>query len=412
LAGIPTFDWSMSDEELHDLVVKAGTREAAAAQIGCARTTLAHQLNKRGILAENTARLAAARRPAGSGPADPAAEVSREEILTAEVKELRSKLNKARKLDVAQERVLLAVERAIENANVTLLSAPRPPAPAKSDAHHRQAAVLSDWHGGEVVLPAEVGGLNEFNWTILEQRVEEIGDSLLGFKRVRPPLTGLDLWFLGDMVSGNIHDELSQTNEFPVAEQSVKAGQLMATLVSRLAPHYPELHCVGIPGNHARTQKPHASKRVFDSWDWTAYQFAAAATGHHKNVTWDIPPAGTVVRTVAGMNFLLWHGDGVRSSMPGVPAGGVARRTNELRKQYAEIGIKLDGLVCGHFHSANMWAGNVFVNGSLIGTNEFGAKNFGGGERPKQLLLTIDAKRRRLTDVAFLTPSAGVPAAV
>jgi hypothetical protein len=231
-------------------------------------------------------------------------------------------------------------------------------------------------------------------------------NALLSFKQVRPELTGLDLWMLGDMVSGDIHEELTATNQFPVAEQAVKTGKLLGEFVARLAPHYPDLHISAISGNHARTKKPHASKQVFDSWDWTAYQLAEGLTSAAGNVTWDIPRAGTIVREIAGLKFLLFHGDGIRSSMPGVPAGGVTRRTNELRKQYAQQGIHLDGFACGHFHSANMWAGNVFINGSLIGTNEFGLKNFGGGEAPKQILLTFDERKHRITDVGFITPLA------
>lgn len=328
---------------------------------------------------------------------------TREEMLADENTRLKAALRKDRKHDVSQERVLLAIEEALGGLtlpHVDLLDVPTPSSVAK----HRQAVVLSDWHGGEVVDPAQVGGLNEFNWEVLERRVNDTAKALLSFKAVRPELLGLDLWILGDMVSGDIHEELTATNQFPIAEQAVECGKLLARFVAQIAPHYPELHISCVSGNHARTKKPHASKNVFDSWDWTAYQLAAGLTSGLSNVTWDIPRAGTMVRRIAGMNFLLWHGDGVRSSMPGVPAGGVTRRTNELRKQYAERGIHLDGFACGHFHSANMWAGNVFINGSLIGTNEFGLKNFGGGEAPKQLLLTFNEAKSRITDVSFITP--------
>lgn len=329
--------------------------------------------------------------------------VSREEILEAQLRDLRQAVTKDRRSDVQDERVMRAIEQALAEAPLPRLR-PFEVAPPAPGARHRQAVLLSDWHSGEVVDPVQVGGLNEFNWAILERRVDDVRDALLSFKGVRPELTGLDLWFLGDMVSGDIHEELSVTNEFPVAEQSVKVGVLMAELVTSLAPHYPELRITCVSGNHARTKKPHASKNVFDSWDWVAYQHAMALTSKLETVTWHIPRAGMTVTTIAGMNWLLWHGDGVRSSMPGVPAGGVTRRANEFRKQYAMQGQPLDGLACGHFHSANMWAGNVFINGSLIGTNEHGLKNYGGGEAPKQLLLTFDERKSRITDVSFITP--------
>ncbi len=365
----------------------------AAATVGVGEATVRRYRAAHGVKAT---------RHVTAKPNPTATEVSREELLEAEVKELRAANRKSRSMDVAQQRVLQAIEEALVDSPITRYVYEPKDSPHKDPtAHHRQAVLLSDWHGGEVVRSGEVGGLNEFDWEILEARVDRIAEALLSIKRVRPALTGLDVWFLGDMVSGNIHDELAQTNQFPVAKQSVKVGQLMASLVARLAPHYADLHCIGISGNHARTQKPHASKSVYDSWDWTAYQLSAAMTGQIDNVTWNIPEAGMVVRKIAGRNVLLFHGDGIKSSMPGVPWGGVMRRTNELRKQYAEIDIKLDYFALGHFHQCCVVPG-IFMNGSVIGTNEYGVKNFGGGESPKQLLLTWDEKRGRLTDDSHL----------
>lgn len=367
---------------------------AAASQIGVSENTVRRWRRANGI------KVAAGRTPVGKVPEG---EVSRVELLEAEVKELRKRARQERTTTVAQRRILNAIETELARADLKIVT-PKFSygSERRGDVHHRQAVVLSDWHGGEIVRLAETGGLNEFNFAILQARVEQIERALLAFKRVRPPLTGLDIWWLGDMVSGNIHDEIAQTNEFPVAQQSVKVGQLMAELVARLAPHYPDIWCGCVPGNHGRTQKPHASKRVFDSWDWTAYNLAAGLTGQIANVVWEIPEAGTIVREIAGRKILLFHGDGIKSSMPGVPWGGVMRRTNELSKQYAALGVHLDGFALGHFHQLNVVQSRIFMNGSVIGTNEYGYKNFGGGEPARQLLLTFDEKRRRLTDSSYL----------
>lgn len=328
------------------------------------------------------------------------------DVLEAEVRELRKAVRRNRREEVAEERVLRAIEQAV--ANTPHDPTPMPsPAPLPERAHHSQAALLSDWHIGEVVELDQMNGLNQYNYFFARQRVQEVHRSLLSFKSVRPELTELQLWFLGDMVSGNIHDELRETNEFPVAQQAVLTGHLIADLVKSLVPHYPAIRCIGLAGNHARTRKEHASKQVFDSMDVVAYELASALTP--DSVTWEIPRSAMYVAEIAGRNILLWHGDGVRSSMPGVPWGGVMRRWNELRKSYAERDLRLDGLAVGHFHQANAVSGPIFMNGSLIGPNEYGLKNFGSGERPTQLLLTFDNDRRRLTDVSYITPSAGVP---
>lgn len=331
--------------------------------------------------------------------------VSEEEILRAENKQLRAQVRKTDRESVGDERVLRAIEGACERAGWPVLAPPKRspgrPRTTPAPAHHRQVALWSDWHAGETVSRAQMNGINEFNWAILEDRVAQLVESMLKFKAVRPELTGLDLWCLGDMASGAIH-ALEETNEIPAAEQYISVGYLIAAAIEKLAPHYEEIACAGIVGNHPRPGKEPASKDAYNNGDWIAYNMAKALTKGLHNVSWDIPKGGMLVKQVAGRNFLLWHGDGVRSSMPGVPWGGIMRRWNELKGTYASRGTHLDFVVVGHFHQACRVPG-VFMNGSLIGPNEYGLKNFGGGEAAKQLLLTFDERRQRLTDIGELT---------
>lgn len=340
-------------------------------------------------------------------PVDVEAGPTEAELLKAEVTDLKRQVGKTRKAEVAEERVLLAIERALADTPHDPTPLPAPPR-APEQAHHSQAVILSDWHAGEHVDREQMNGINAFNWAILRQRVKEIHRALLSFKNVRPHLTELQVWLLGDMVSGNIHEELRETNEVTVTQQAVGVGHLIADLIVGLVEHYPRIKVVGIAGNHARTKKDHASKNVYDSLDVVAYELAKARLSVYESVTFEIPRSAMHVQEIAGRNVLLWHGDGVRSSMPGVPWGGIMRRWNELRKSYLQRGIVLDGLVVGHFHQANAVSGGIWMNGSLIGPNEYGLKNFGSGEDPTQLLLTFDNDARRITDVSYITPTTGL----
>ncbi len=336
--------------------------------------------------------------------ADPSEGPSELDLARDEARQLRAQLRKGAKASVADERVLRSIEGALERVEPLLL--PRvdlaglvghsDPAP-----HHRQAALWSDWHYGEVVDYGQMNGINSFNVHIAEERVAQLVLSTLKFQRVRPALTGLDIWLLGDMASGSIHN-LEETNELPAAEQYVKVGYLIASAVRQLAPHYPEISLAAVVGNHPRPGKEPASKDAYNNGDWIAYKLAEALTRDLPNVSWEIPPGGMIVREFAGKNFLLWHGDGVRSSMPGVPWGGVVRRVNVLKDTYAAMGVRIDYVVAGHFHQRAI-VPNVYMNGSLVGPNEYGVKNFGGGEAPKQLLLTFDEKRSRETDVSTIS---------
>lgn len=333
--------------------------------------------------------------------------VSRADILEQENKELRAALNRQRKESVGAERVIQAVELALSSLEPPKRKRVVPVKREQGRPHHRQMVLLSDFHGGEVVDPDVVQGLNEYDWQIMEDRVAEVIQALLSHRDRSPDLTGLDVVFLGDMCSGSNHDELAVTNEYPLAEQGVKVGLLMGQIVEQLAPHYPKLNVVTVEGNHPRLNKAPQAKNPQDNMDWVAAQFAKQYVKDLPNVEFTVG-RGSVVHKVAGLNVYCWHGDGIRSSMPGVPWGGVMRRVNQLQ---ATLPQHIDHWCFGHFHTANIvGAGRVIGNGALKGADEYCFKTMGVGDPPAQWLLTFDEKRSRLTDARLITPTAGVPA--
>lgn len=388
---MPKIAWP-SDDALLTLLSEQGSRAGAARALSVSASTLKDHLARRGLGGAAAPQRAV---QAAEGP-------TREEILESEVRELRKRVGKQRSVDVQAERVLQEIEATIRPVE------PIYEAPAlaeRGQKRYAQALILSDLHCGEVVVPEAVNGLNEFNWDVLVRRMASIEKSLLSFQKARPyPIDELQIWLLGDNLSGNIHEELAETNEFPVADQAWHVGSLIAQFIEHLVPHFPRLIIKGVAGNHPRIGKPHSSKQVFDSFDWLGYKLIETHLARYESISFDFPRAAFTVAEIAGLNILLWHGDGVRSSMPGVPWGGVMRRWNELRKQYAQQGTYLDGLAVGHFHQANVVQGQIFMNGSVIGLNEYGLKNFGSGEKPTQLLLTFQPDKKRLTDVSYINP--------
>lgn len=332
--------------------------------------------------------------------------VSREEQLEQENRELRARLNASRKQSVREERVTAAIEDALQSvpprrAKLTVAR----PKPGK-EPRHRHLLVLSDWHGGERVEREQVNGLNEYSWEIMERRVDEVIDATLSHKEHSPSLTGLDILLVGDMCSGSNHEELAVTNEFPLAEQGVKVGYLLADTVERLAPHYENVRVGSVVGNHPRLVKKPAAKNVHDNMDWVASLICKERVRSLPNVEMEVG-GHALFWEIAGLTLYVWHGDGIRSSMPGVPWGGVMRRTNEIRRAHADR--RIDGWVYGHFHQCNVMADlGLYGNGALKGVDQYSLKAFGGGAKPSQLLLEFDEKRSRLTAAKMITPTAGL----
>lgn len=389
--GNRKYEWP-SDKEIKEGIAQYGATKYAKL-IGIPRTTLYTKLNELGI----------------SGKASPQEityleeDVLEVEVLQQRVKELEAANRKERKSAVMDERITQAVVDATQRVKPKYKAAPY--RKSKKD-EHEFVLLWSDTHAGEVVSAEETNGINVYDWEIMLKRMDKMRESILSYQENRPyKIKKLNILALGDMLSGNIHAELEATNEIPLAEATVQFGVDNAHFVDSFHEAFPEIYFGGIVGNHPRAHKKPWFKQGYDNADWTAYNISRLILKHRKNITFEIPKASQLLTTVADRyKVLSFHGDNVRSSMPGVPWGGIMRRVNALQAAYTSQRKPIDMFTCGHFHSAALVqsdAGQIAVNGSVKGVDEFSLKSFGGGRPPQQLLLTFHP-RHGLTDVSML----------
>lgn len=329
-------------------------------------------------------------------------EVDEAEMLRQRLTEHERAARAQRKIDVLEERVLLAFDQAIE-ARKPAYSPRAIPKTKTLSAQHEFVLLWSDTHAGEVVSEVETNGLNAYDWKTMWQRHDRLREAVFSFQDNRPyPVSKLHVCALGDMLSGDIHDELVETNEIPLAEATVQFAIDGSEWLESLLERFSSLTFSGVVGNHPRAKRKPQAKQAFNNADWLAYHAMRGFLRNQPAIKWDIPKASAHPIEVLGKRLLLWHGDGVRSTMPGVPWGGVMRRAQALSTTYAAKGIPLDHLCVGHFHQANIVdQGRVVMNGSIKGIDEYSLKAFGGGGSPQQLLLTFHP-RKGLTDISFL----------
>lgn len=329
-------------------------------------------------------------------PSDP---VDEAELIEAELRELRASARKDRKLDVQAERLLQEIR------NITPPATPTYEAPDVAEGlghQHVHVLLLSDLHMGEVVDSEAMNGLGEYNYEILQSRMHHIHQALISFQNNRPyPIGELRVYSLGDMTGGKHHQELAETNEFGLAQQAWLTGMLLGQFYEGLVDAYPSIVVEGVAGNHSRMNEKAQAKQVFDSFDWLANKTAELYLAKYPSITHDYPLSAFKVSNVAGKTILLGHGDGVRSSMPGVPWGGVLRRFNQLKTTYARMGHMLDYWAMGHFHQPCVVPG-IFMNGAVKGPDEWVLKTFGTADPWCQLLLTFDQDASKLTDVSYI----------
>jgi hypothetical protein len=321
--------------------------------------------------------------------------VSEEEVLRQRVQELERHARKDRKEHIYDERVIAAVEGNLARVEPKYRPAPLPKERKRQE--HEFVLLLSDLHAGETVSYEETGGINAYDWEIMLSRLDKLRKSVVSYQENRPyPISKLRIFALGDQLSGNIHAELEATNEIPLAEATVQLGADLAEWVESMTEIFPEVTFDGVVGNHPRAHKKPWAKQGYDNADWTAYKIAETALKRNDRITFDIPKASQHRVTVAqNWQCLLLHGDGIRSSMPGIPWGGVARRVTALAAQYQAVNKPVHCYFLGHFHTAN-WvqtnAGWIGMNGSVKGPDEYSMKQFGGGSPAQQALVTFHPK--------------------
>jgi len=389
------YDWP-SNAEIKKNIEKYGVTKYAK-MLGIPRTTLQSRLDGLNISGK------AKKTTLKTKDLPIVEEVSEVEILEQRVKELEAAHRKDRKAVVMDERIT----QAVIDATKTTKSKYKPAPYKKSGKDEHEFVLLwSDTHAGETVSEEETSGINTYDWDIMLKRMDKMRESIISYQENRPyNIEKLHIMALGDMLSGNIHDELEATNSIPLAEATVQFGVDNAEFVESFTEYFPEIHFSGIVGNHPRGHKKPWSKQGYDNADWTAYNISRLVLRNNKRITFEIPKANQHITTVADRwRFLQFHGDSIRSSMPGVPWGGVMRRVNALQASYSGQGKPIDLFVCGHFHSAAMVqsdAGQIAMNGSVKGVDEYSLKAFGGGRPPQQLLLTVHP-RNGLTDVSML----------
>lgn len=395
MAAPNKFNWP-DDEEFARELAELGAR-GYADKTGFSYSAITTRAHSKGI---KSAAVVGVKTSEDNAPPE---EVSNEEMLEQRVKELESQLRRDRKNKVYDERITTAVENAVANRETRYSPAPIPKSKS-SKTQHEFGLNWSDLHAGEVVSLEETGGINSYDWDTMMTRHDKLREGLFSYQDNRPyPVQKLNVFALGDMLSGNIHDELMATNEIPLAEATVQLGLDGAEWLESLTERFPRVHVSGVVGNHPRAHKKPWAKQGFDNADWTSYHVMATALKKNPRITFDIPKANQH-RIIVAENWplLLWHGDGVRSSMPGVPWGGVMRRVTALRAQYASVNQPVRYFNCGHFHTPNaVEGGEIVLNGSIKGPDEYSIKAFGGGRPAAQVLQTFHP-RKGLTDVSFI----------
>lgn len=373
----------------------AGTKRLAAAKRLLAE---APDFAARVVKGELTIAMAAARSvpPKRREPRAPAPEpppVTVAEDLRARRVEAERKESKAR-----AERALERVEQLeTELAAVTAgLSAPLPRLePARLRAGKRRAtavALLSDLHFEERVIRTDAIP-NEYDLAIADRRLARFfaGTAWLAQHAPAFEIGELVLWLGGDMISGQIHDENTETSQLPPAQATLDVAARITSGIRQLLADLPGV-TLTIPcsqGNHARTTKTvRAGTGYGHSWEWLLYNMIAKDFAGEPRVRVHLAPDELCYVETLGFTLAFHHGHRIKwqGGIGGVtvPAIKAVHRWDAWRDA--------DYYCFGHYHQ-RIDLGQIAFNGSVIGPNAYALGLGCTPEPPQQSFFLLDEKR-------------------
>jgi predicted phosphodiesterase len=239
---------------------------------------------------------------------------------------------------------------------------------------------LGDWHWGETVDPDQVGGINSFNRAEGRKRVKRLSEAVidLSFNHMtHPSYPGAVLCLLGDFITGNIHEDLAQTNDGPVMWSVNEVENQLLGLILSWKKKFKKLAIICVPGNHGRnTPKPRTNNKIYESYEWLIYCHIEQYFRNDPDVSVYVPNEVDAFFSIYGHKFMLTHGDtlGVKGGDGLIGAlGPIARGTMKIGAQQRRIGHDFDTLIIGHYHFylPRGDASPVLVNPALIGHNTY-----------------------------------------
>ena len=277
----------------------------------------------------------------------------------------------------------------------------RPPKRDKGATSETMVQMLSDFHAYELIKASRTRGINAYTAEIFGKRARSIVERHISikermergggwvFKKLVIPLNG-------DIISGTIH-ELERHSDAPNVVMAVYgAAYVVAQMLRDWAAHYEQVEVFCISGNHGRfpDARRMQQKDASRNWDTLIYLLVKEMLRDISNITVYIPDSYSVAFEVEGWRFVQTHGHGIKSWNQ-IPYYGINRMVTNLNALEAGRGKPINFWLFGHFHSASNLpssAGEVFINGSLVGANEFVVNELGKADKPMQLMFGVHAE--------------------
>jgi len=272
------------------------------------------------------------------------------------------------------------------------------PVPSSTRAQSVVGCYWSDVHMGERIAADEIHGINAFDSEICRKRLRRYISAACNIgSRWSEDTECVGAYFGlgGDLISGDIHEELRMTNDLTAHEQVQAMVEETCAAIRELKRVFGRVHVTCVPGNHGRNT-PKSTAKLYSrlSYDMMIGAMVQREFADDPTVTFQISAAKDQMTPIFGRVVLNTHGDkmgtggGQGFAGPFLP---IVRGTKKIQAQYASMGVKLDTILHGHYHISGN-PGNVLSNGSVPGYSEYADDLRVVVEPPQQNLFLMHSK--------------------
>jgi len=333
-------------------------------------------------------------------------------ILEEKVKELEKENNEIVKNQVLEEKIISEYETRLEKGVVLKINKPIEFTDVKGSDNREALLFLSDWHCGEVVLPEEVNGVNDFNSQVMIKRLDRIFYYFIHYCNLFKVKKAL-LVFGGDLLSGSIHPELARTAEMSEVDCLFLLQEYISKKLIEIEKHFSSIRCEFVVGNHSRISVGGSTKPEYKTAGKLNWEYILSKqlkmefdliqrTNKVKKIDVIVNDSLFKVVEVGGRRILITHGHvlcgGGTGGFAGIPVYSLAMSSAKIYGALHQIGVNGDlsfqDIMIGHLHSTGAFTmfngGKFFLNGSIIGTNEFSLYKIRSIAKIEQTMLIIE----------------------
>ena len=257
--------------------------------------------------------------------------------------------------------------------------------------------MLSDLHADQEILFSKTRGLENYSFDVACRRAERVVDTTISHlidNLKNYSYETLYIFGLGDFINGTIHDALQFSKYKNSIKNALATGELLAQMIKDLSVYFPKIVFIGLSGNHGRFSPKIDWKAAQQNWDYLVNSHAVSrlqSLVDAGRLEYLIPDAWSTMVKIYNFNFLLSHGSDIKA-FNGIPYYGIERKSRRLLAIGAATNQIPHYIMMGHFHSLASQAqpaGEVFINGSFIATDEFALESMGACNEPVQYLLGV-----------------------